>query len=964
LAVLAATAHAAPPEAVCEWTDTRIVIDGKGDDAAWQRATVIDRFVMPWANDKKPAHATRAKLLWDREHFYFLAEMDDPHLTTRPTEHNGRVWEQDCFEIFLKPAPDKPGYYEFEVSPANATLELFIPSRDKGGYNEFKDKHPFKFETAVTLRGELNQPKPGGGWIVEGRIRWADLAKTGGRPAVNEVWQYALCRVDFHDLMKPPELSTTAPLTKPGFHRHEEYGRLRFAPPPAEKAGIDQRPKWERSKLVGFPDPPPPYKVEKAFPKLSIKQPVYVIEEPSTDDFWVVQHLGHWAGPGRILRVKNSSDADNAETILDSDNLIYALCFHPKFAENGYVYLHSNGPTKSAKKFNHITRYTVDPKTRLPDLATKLEIVEPFESNGHNGGGIEFGPDGMLYFTTGDTTSDSDTGDRGQDLRHLSSAVVRIDVDHPDPGKNYGVPKDNPFVGMNDVRPEIWAHGLRNPWRMGFDHKTGTLWVGNNGQDVWEQIYAVRKGANYGWPVYEGSRKFHAHRKLAPTPLGAPAIEHHHAEARSLTGGVVYHGTKFPDLTGAYVYGDFSTGRIWAAKYDGQKVSWHKEIAKTTIQIVNFYADRHGDLFVCDDAGGVHKLVSAPATQPVASNFPRLLSQTGLFVDTAKHQVDPGLIPYDVISPLYSDNADKLRYIALPGDATIDHTPTRGWNFPNGAATVKTFTIDTEPGNPASRRRLETRVLLKQLGNWTGYTYVWNAAQTDAELAPAEGLDQKLTIKDSAAPGGVREQTWHYPSRAECLVCHSRAFNFSLGLSDLQMNRDFDYGHGRVANQLRTLEHLGVLRTDQGAKSADTTGQRAAPKSTLLPRSPEHFTRLANPADASETLDRRARSYLHANCAHCHVEAGGGNASVDLEFTTDPARTRMFNAPPQANPLNHPEAKLIAPGRPDLSVLHHRAATRGPGQMPPVGTSVPDTAGTALLKEWIQRMPASTQPVR
>jgi uncharacterized repeat protein (TIGR03806 family) len=989
------TAATAGPQYLCQWTDQPITIDGNANEPAWQNAPLIDHFVIPWQGpDKRPHNATRAKLLWDRENLYFFADMDDADLYADVTQHNGKVWENDAFEMFLKPAADKPGYYEFEVSPLNTTFDIYFPKRGAGPLADLGKAHPFKFETAVALRGSVNGHQDQGGWSVEGRVRWADLASTGGRPAVDETWRFSLCRVDFKSKGATADLSTIASMKTPDFHHHEDYPLVRFAGPTAsaEKPfGIDHRTPWLNSHLVGYPEPPPPYTIVKAFPHLEkIFQPLFITEEPGKDDLLIIQHLGAWAGPAKIIRVKNDPAASSTDTIYEAHDITYCLIFHPKYRENGYLYIASNGPLGSPNPRDRICRYTMDRKTGKPDLASKLPIIE-WDSNGHNGAAMAFGPDGMLYITSGDTSTDSDRNNRGQDLTHLSSALLRIDVDHPDAGKNYSVPKDNPFVGQpqfKDARPEIWAHGFRNPWRMTIDDKTGTIWVTQNGQDLWEQVYAVRKGANYGWPVYEGSHPFHPYRKLEKrTTYTPPTLEHSHSEARSLTGGIVYYGAKYPDLQGAYLYGDFSTGRIWAAKYDGTKITWHQEIARTPAQIVNFYADKHGDIFICDDSGGIWKLAPRPKDAPTPQ-FPRLLSQTGLFTNTAAHQPDPGLIPYDVNSPLWSDNAKKQRFIALPDDARIDYTASHGWNFPEGSALVKTFSLDLEEGNPASRRRLETRVILKQGANWTGYTYIWNDAQTDAELAPAAGKDQTFTIKDPAAPLGLRKQTWHYPSRAECLVCHSRAANFVLGPSEAQMNRTFNYG-AHQDNQLRTLEHLGVLKTDFAStaheqlvkdarasglsaeqadkfagKLEDTTGQRQSPKeATLLPHPPVELTHLVSPADTSQSLNLRARSYLHANCAHCHVEAGGGNASVDLDFFTDAPRTKMFNIPAQSN-LGTPGAKLIAMGHPNESVVLQRIATRGTGQMPPLGSNVVDQAAVKLLNEWIAKMPASTQPTK
>jgi mono/diheme cytochrome c family protein len=574
---------------------------------------------------------------------------------------------------------------------------------------------------------------------------------------------------------------------------------------------------------------------------------------------------------------------------------------------------------------------------------------------------------------------------RGQEMSHLTCKMIRIDVDHPSDGKNYSVPPDNPFVGQPGIAPETWAYGFRNPWRITFDSRTGDLWVGQNGQDLWEQAYVVHRGENYGWSVNEGSHPFQPTRQRGPTPIVMPTIEHPHSEMRSLTGGIVYYGDKFPELNGVYVYGDFGTGRIFGARYEGGKVTWHRELARTTLQIVGFREDKHGDLFVLDDGGGLWKLETAPAAEAQATPFPTKLSETGLFTDTKTHTPDPGLIPYSVNAALWSDGAAKERFIALPGDSTIEVTPTRGWKFADGAVLVKTFALDLDEGNPATRKRVETRLLTRTQGQWYGYSYRWDDDQTDATLVGAAGIDKPFSIKDPAAPTGVRTQTWHYPSRAECMTCHSRAANFVLGPSTLQMNRDYDYpapGGGVVRdNQLRTLEHLGVLRTDyaawsgeairrelkrdgkQGAELDRLVERRSAQKdqrqpqpSALLPIPPAQHPAIVDPSDPKADLALRAKSYLHANCAICHVEAGGGNAQLDLEFTTPPENTRIFDATPQHDSFGIAGARIIARGDPARSVLLHRMSTRGPGQMPPLATTRVDEEAIRMLKEWVEGM--------
>ena len=272
----------------------------------------------------------------------------------------------------------------------------------------------------------------------------------------------------------------------------------------------------------------------------------------------------------------------------------------------------SKRPAARRKRASRVIRSIDSRHTKLCTGSEKLIIEWP--SDGHNGGALDFGTDGLLYISSGDGTSDSDTDVVGQDMKLFTAKVLRIDVDHPDADRAYSVPKDNPFigekVGEKDVRPETWAYGFRNPWRLKIDPKTNRLWVGNNGQDIWEQIYFVRPRDNFGWSVMEGSHPFYLTRKLGPTPLTKPAAEHHHSEARSLTGGFVYYGTKFPELRGAYIYGDYSTGKIWGIRHDGQKVTWHKELADSTLAITAFGPDSHGEILIADhrgeDLGGLY----------------------------------------------------------------------------------------------------------------------------------------------------------------------------------------------------------------------------------------------------------------------------------------------------------------------------------------------------------------------
>jgi len=953
---------------------------------------LIDTFSLPWlGKDARPAKtATRARLLWDRENLYFLADIEDRDVLAKVLKHDGPTWEDDVFELFFKPAADKPGYFEFEINAANTVFDVFIPERGGKMAGPFIAADQFHVESKVAVHGTLNDSKDEDrGWTVEGRIPWRDFIKAGGRPEIGERWKFALCRYDYTAAEKEPELSTCAPLTQMSFHQHEKYATLRFVGPVAETGakpfGIEKLTTLLTSRVVGSPDPPPPYQVRRAYPKLDITWPMAVRAEPGTRRLYYIAEDNPY-GATTLLRTLEDAEAGKSEQLLRHNGVAYDLTFHPKYAENGYLYVGINEPhTGEGTRKTKVKRYTIGRQPpHVFDPKSEVTIIE-WPSNGHNGGAIAFGLDGLLYVTSGDGTSDSDGDVVGQDLSSMRAKVLRIDVDHPGKGRNYSVPRDNPFFGLPGARPETWAYGLRNPWRITVDQKTGDVWVGNNGQDLWEQAYLIKRGANYGWSLFEGSHPFYASRKPGPTPISPPTVEHHHSESRSLTGGVVYYGSRLPELRGAYIYGDHSTGKVWGVRHEQGKVTWHKELVDTPFNITGFALDPDGELLILDHAaaGGLYTLEARPADAAPPA-FPKKLSESGLFRSVRGHVMQPGVIPYSVNAELWSDGAHKERFIAIPGETPrIGITQAGGWNFPDGTVLVKSFALEMEEGKPESRRWIETRFFTKQQKEWAGYSYVWNDEQTDATLVAAGGLDRDFAIhvqRSTAHPDGVRKYTWHFPSRTECMVCHSRAANFVLGPSTLQMNRDHDYD-GVRDNQLRTLEHLGLFETDLAAVArnaaheeataqglqgkerdkyvraqTEAANQRAAATSKQLPLAPDKLPRLVDPYDAAADLELRARSYLHANCAHCHVEAGGGNARFNADFFTKLADTKLVDVAPQHGMLEVKDAMLIAPGAPGRSVLLTRMEKRGTSQMPPLATSIVDRPALKLMEEWITRM--------
>lgn len=719
---------------------------------------------------------------------------------------------------------------------------------------------------------------------------------------------------------------------------------------------LEKRVPWTTSKLKGSPEPLPPYTTQVAFPKLKFDEPLCLAPVTGQDRFLISERHG------KIFSFANKPDTAQKDLVLDVGTVVYGLACHPQFARNGFIYVVClNDAMPPHPEGTQLVRYHVPAGKVAADPASR-QLLLTWPSGGHNGGCLRFGPDGNLYIATGDASGIADELQTGQDLTDLPGSILRIDVDHPAAGKNYGIPKDNPFVGKPDCRPEIYAYGLRQVWKFGFDPQ-GTLWAGEIGQDLWEAIHIIVRGGNYGWSVQESAHPFRPERKLGPSPILPPIVEHHHIDFRSITGGFVYGGSRLPELRDMYIYGDYDTGKIWGLRYDKatQKVTEQRELADGLLRIVEWGQDSHGEMFLVDHIGGqLHHLVKSPETR-VASDFPRKLSETGLFTSTKDLIPAPGLIPYSVNSQLWSDGAKKDRWLAIPGDAQIGYEtitypgavpgPRPGFGFPDGTVAVKQFSIELEPGNPASLKRLETRVLIfeqipgtQEMGDqvWQGYTYVWNDEQTDAILADKNGQDTKLLIKDAQAPGGQREQVWHFPSRTQCGMCHTMPAKFVLGLNTIQLNKDHDYGHGQVANQLAAWNKLGLFTEP-------------------LKTPPTELPKLVDYRDKTASLSDRARSYLQSNCTHCHMRWGGGNADFQLLYDLDINKTGTVDVKPAHGAFGLKNPALVSPGHPELSLISHRMTLPGLGRMPHIGSNVIDQEGAKLIAEWIASLKAAGQ---
>ena len=404
-----------------------------------------------------------------------------------------------------------------------------------------------------------------------------------------------------------------------------------------------------------------------------------------------------------------------------------------------------------------------------------------------------------------------------------------------DAGKNYVIPKDNPFTNLKDVRPEIWAYGFRNPWRMGFDRQTGDLWLGDVGWELWESVHKVEKGGNYGWSITEGRQPVKPDQKIGPTPIRPPLLELPHTIACSVTGGYIYRGKKFPELEGAYIFGDWETRRIWAARFDGEKLKEMPELVKPNIRVSAFGEDNAGEIYFLEYDTGVMYTLEKNEAGAANANFPTKLSATGVFSDVANLTPEAdGVIPFYPNVRQWQDGATADYLLALPGMSTASffdkprQLPGQVfWHdfkmqFPAGAVLVKTISLDVVEEKNRLERRVETQILHHDGEDWRAYTYAWRKDQTDADLVPADGAEATFTVPSSITitgnsfekrlEGRTRELVWTFHSRTQCLTCHSSWSEYALAFTGAQLNRPPLFGGVNAPNQLVTLTIEGYAK--------------------------------------------------------------------------------------------------------------------------------------------------------
>jgi uncharacterized repeat protein (TIGR03806 family) len=687
--------------------------------------------------------------------------------------------------------------------------------------------------------------------------------------------------------------------------------------------GIDKRPTNSTCLAPPRPTPAPGVGIQQVWPQLQFANPVAIRQAPDDASRWFVVEKG-----GVVRTFPNDPNAAAATVFIDhtakvnssfNESGLLGMAFHPNWSTNHQIFLSYTAPsaTSPTNLKSTISRFTSSDGGKTVDPASEqvlLAFDQPYEN--HNGGNILFGPDGYLYIGFGDGGSGGDPMGNGQNVNVLFGKMLRINVDS---GSPYDIPPSNPFASGGGAK-EIYAWGLRNPWRWSFDRATGDLWLGDVGQNLYEEVDKIQLGGNYGWNTTEG---LHCYATM-PCDKGGiidPLVEYDHTVGNCVIGGYVYRGSAIPSLVGTYIYGDNGVGAVWALTFDpitGKGVP--VLLGNSGTNPSSFGEGVDGEIYLVPygTPSVIRKLV--PTASPGPSSFPEKLSQTGC-VDTGDAtKPASGLIPYDVNTPLWSDGASKRRWLALPDGGKVHINDDGDFAFPIGTVLMKEFSL--------GGKRVETRLFMRHSdGDWAGYSYEWNDAGTDATLLPAS-----LT-KD------VNGQTWLFPSRDQCLECHTLAAGRALGPEIIQLDRDYTYAGNRLANQLTTWDHIGLFDNP-------------------LPSPSPSPAPLVAPDSTNSTAEARARSYLHANCSFCHRPNSNGRGPADYRFSNSLMMLGVCNVAPTQGNLGVMGAKILDPQHPELSVISLRMHATDVNRMPPLATRVVDSVGAKDIDDWITSITA------
>ncbi len=685
--------------------------------------------------------------------------------------------------------------------------------------------------------------------------------------------------------------------------------------------GLETRP-TNTTCLAGDP-PPTNYRFSRIWPNITFTTALDIIPTPDGTSLIVAQKNGVARAVPKDPMASQAMTREflNLTSIIntDAESGLLSLAFHPDYASNGFVYV-----VYTRNDGNHSTRvarFKTNNNGQSLDLASEAKVIEHTQVRGtHHGGDLKFGPDGYLYVSFGDNNTGDDHSDfTAQNLKSWYGSVIRLDVNVP--GEGYKIPADNPYADGVMGAPEIYAKGFRNPWRFSFDRANGDLWLADPGEEAngnlgddgtanpFEEIDKVTKGKQYGWPSFQGTHCFHDCTREKGEP---PVFEYSHNDGpAAIIGGFVYRGAAMPGLVGKYIHGDYEIGEVWAL----DPATKMRESLGIGGKPVAFGQDNDGEIYVAREGGQIEKLEDSNAGQ---GGFPEKLSATGCVDKADPTKPASGLVPFSVALPFWSDGAEKERFLALPEGKTLEVAAGDGdFTLPIGGVTMKNFRWQG--------KLFETRFFVRHNdGSYFGYSYEWNAEQTEATLVDANG-------KDATLPG----LDWTYPSRSACFTCHSEAAGRSLGLETRQLNSVATYPSGMKANQFNTLAHIGML-------SGDMTLRAPFPAKD----------------DMSASVETRARAYLAANCSNCHRPGGPGRGDFNALFDTAFKDMAVCNTTPEHGALGVNGATVLKPGDHASSVMWLRMSQRMSNFMPPIASKVPDTVGAELLASWIDGITA------
>ncbi len=738
------------------------------------------------------------------------------------------------------------------------------------------------------------------------------------------------------------------------------------------------------------------YAIENAFPNLTFVDPVDMIELPNRSEFLVV------GLQGQIWKIGNDPSITQKQLLLDisANTVVYrdggmlGITLHPEYGQAGspnseyiyvfYRYTPVDGTDNTGSAVNgymRLSRFNLAPGSNTIDPNSEYVMIQVFDRHDwHNGGDMFFGPDGFLYLVVGDEGAARDSYGVTQQIdKWLFGGVLRIDVDQrggdishpirrqplnagtPPSGwpdsftQGYYIPYDNPWQDVNGgILEEFFAIGTRSPHRMTYDPPTGEIWIGDIGQGAKEEISIVAKGDNLQWPYREGDQNGFT---SMPNPLIGndkdPIYAYGRNVGRCVIGGFVYRGNRYPELKDKYFFGDHETQNVWTLTKDPNGGAPQVDfLLKVPVNgtggkdgISSFYIDSKEYIYILDlfgtgrDGGVIHKL---KRTGGGIADPPAKLSDLGVFTNMQTLETISGIIPYEVNTPLWSDRANKRRWIALPNDGSHD-TPEEqitfdaegNWQFPAGTVMIKHFDLPTNENDLSQTLKLETRfVVFTSEGDAYGLTYRWNEEGTEAFLIGVNA-EESRDIAVTLANGNTFTQTWDFPSRQQCLQCHNSTADYALGVKTRQLNGRMTYpSTGETANQLETWNHLGMFNTDIA--------------------SPDQLPALASLSDATTSEEMRVRSYLDANCSFCH-RPNGVQGVFDARSLNALHDQQMIGAEVISN-ASPPGFSVVKPGDYQNSVLWMRDSSTGSDRMPPVGRNLNDDQYLNVLTSWISSL--------